>query len=145
MFLSAADQLPGNKNKVFKRLLERKTPLNVFTTLGFSKITDIHLNANVAPNPEADNSKHQETVDDSLYSDESLYCLPQDILSSAEQVLRSGSASSTSTRTSSTSSTIQQSGPPEIQKLPRPPPLPRRSPPSGTSSSTANLEPPIRR
>ncbi|XP_063673712.1 uncharacterized protein LOC134810947 [Bolinopsis microptera] len=139
MFLSAADQLHGNKNKVFKRLLERKTPLNVFTTLGFSKITDIPPNANVAPNPEADTSRHQETADDSLYSDESLYCLPQDIQSAVQQVLRSGSDSS-STRTSSTSSTNQQSGPPLIPKPP--PPVPRRS--SCTSSSTANLGPPIR-
>ena len=115
MLLSVADQLQGNKNKVFKRLLERKTPLTVLTTLSFT-----------GPSPKTpDYPPRQQKPGE----EESLYCLPQDIVSAVDEQLRAASISSTSTA-SSTGSAHQYNRSPA---LPDVPPLPL-----GTSSAPSS-------
>ena len=94
MLLNAADQLHGNKNKVFKRLLERKTPLTVFTTLCFTGHDPSSDTPNYTPSQQNPGEK------------ESIYCLPQDIVSAVDEQLRTASISSASTA-SSTGSTHQ--------------------------------------
>ena len=123
MILNGSDLINKNKNKVFKRLQDRKTPINIYTTL---------LIPNYVP---------EINIEQAIPRDDSLYCLPRDIEKAVDLQLRTGSVSSTSTSSSAGGTQQQQrSGPPNLPRAP----IPRiqSSPcPSPRSESTAGTIP----
>ena len=122
MILNGSDLINKNKNKVFKRLQDRKYPINVYTTL-------------LIPNnvPEIN-------IEQAIPRDDSLYCLPQDIERAVDLQLRTGSVSSTSTSSSAGGTQPQQrSGPPILPRAPIPRLL---SCPSITSGTIPTPPPP---
>lgn len=125
MILNGSDLITKNKNRVFKRLKDRKTPINVYTTL-------------LIPNTTPEKSPEQ-----AIARDDSLYCLPQDIQRDVDIQLRTGSVSSTSTSSSTGGANLPHCAPPTIS--PRPP-IPRlHSYPtqtSGTTRATPSPSPP---